>query len=58
LEENVDFFSQKMTFLRKFLEPLVISANLQRNFQKILNPSTPWNELAAPRTLKIIVNGP
>ena len=41
-----------------FLEPLEIFTNLQRNFQKILNPSTPWNELAAPRTLKIIENGP
>jgi hypothetical protein len=26
--------------------------------KKFLNPSTPWNELAAPRTLKIIENGP
>ncbi len=25
---------------------------------KNLNPSTPWNELAAPRTFKIIENGP
>jgi hypothetical protein len=40
------------------MEPLVIFTNLQRNFQKILNPFTPWNEFAAPRTLKMIENGP
>jgi hypothetical protein len=57
-EENVDFLSHKMTFLKKIFKPLVIFTNLQRNFQKVLNPSTPWNELAAPRTSQIIENGP
>jgi len=43
---------------RTFLEPLVIFTNLQKNFQKFLDPSIPWNEFAAPRTLQIIENGP
>jgi len=48
-----------MTFLNIIFgtSSLVIITNLQRNFQKILNPFTLGNELAALRKLKIIENG-
>ncbi len=56
------FLFQKMTFLKNILgtfwEHLVIFTNLQINFQKVLNPSTSWNELVAYRTLQMIENGP
>ena len=58
LKKILTFKAKKWHFWRTFLEPLGIFTNLQWNFLKLLHPSTPWNELAAPRTLKIIENGP
>jgi hypothetical protein len=52
-EEKFDFLSQKMTFLRNLLD-----FHKYANLQNILNPSTPGMTLAAPRSLKIIENGP
>jgi hypothetical protein len=50
-----------MTILKKiFVTSRVFTffTNLEKSFQKFLNPSTLFNELAATRTLQIIENGP
>jgi hypothetical protein len=47
-----------MTFLKNVFGTSWDFHKFAEKFSKILNLSTPWNELAAPRTLKIIKNGP
>ena len=47
-----DIFEEKFCKLLWFLQ--ICREILKKN----LNPSTPWNELGAPRTLQIIENGP
>jgi hypothetical protein len=52
------FLFQKMTFLKNHLGTCCDFHKPLEKFSKFLNPSTSWNELAAPRTLQMIKNGP
>jgi hypothetical protein len=47
-----------MKFLKNIFGTSYDFTNLQINFLKMFNPSTPWNEFVAPRTLQMIENGP
>jgi hypothetical protein len=52
-EENVDFLSHKMTFLKK-IYGTSCDFHIAEKFSKNFEPLYPWNKLADPRTLQII----
>jgi hypothetical protein len=64
-KENLTFKAKIWHFWRTFKEPIEIFTNLQRYFQNNLESLYPprylshvWNELTAPRAIKITENGP